>query len=431
LTEKNIISNLKFAIIVAFIVFFVCGNKAWLNPALSKNTKVIKTLDSVPLFWQYNPDAVQFLMGATYFPHFFKTHPKMLSRPVYPILANLSGKVLGFITNPFIKLSPLYLTGAGWLIMKFILYIAGVLALLSIYNRYLPENFAKLSTILVFFYILPLYHAGEFHTFDTHTLTPIFLIFFFLKLKDNYSHKYNFIFSFIVGIIILTKEIYACYLALLLFSVYHRKFLPALLSFAFHTVPYFLYHWFLTFHNLSLQYLGSSLKDHDGQGRGFVTWYLGFMNENGLIASFSILLRVIQEILISFFSFYSILCILIFGGLLIAFNKKLYSQEIIFAGILFATTCLQMFATHLTISNSWYLPADCSVVFLGFATLFLKIMLEKWDFTRFSKNIMVALGCVWLIINISKMVHLPWVHPYDQNLQVFKKSAGEVDAEYR
>jgi hypothetical protein len=427
MTERVFISRLKFCIIIALIVFFISGNKAWLNPARSSNIKVIRTLDKVPLFWQYNPDAVQFIMTATYFPKFYKTHSHFISRPTLPAVAHFSGKILGFITSPFIELSPLYLTCAGWLIFKFILYVAVALALLSIYNRYLPENFSRLGVILALFSMLPLYYAGEFHTIDTNVFSPILMVYLFLKLKDNYSHKNNFIFSFVVGVLILTKENYACYLAIILFCLYHRKFLPAVISLAFHLIPMFLYNGFISYHDLTLTYMGDSptLKR---QGTVAGVWFLDFMNENDLISTVNLVLKFFREGFISFTSYYSILSLLILGGLIISMKKNIYFQEIIFAGLLLAATWLQMFAKNIPY---WYMAGDCSVVFMGFVVFFLKFLLEKWDFMKPIKNIMVVAGIMWLILNILKMTHFPWVHPYDQNHQIFTKSINKIDDKFR
>ena len=118
----NRINIINFTIIL--IVFIISSNIAWLNPRPDFN--VYRTIEFIPLFWQYNVDSSMELLSAAFFPDYFIENPIRMSRPGYPIIVNLISKILYYALNPFIDFDYLYYVGASYLIFKFILYFLSI-----------------------------------------------------------------------------------------------------------------------------------------------------------------------------------------------------------------------------------------------------------------------------------------------------------------
>ena len=84
------ISNFKsykpLLLLVTFC-FIIAANYAWLNP--HPDSKVYKTTQNIPFFWQYNADAGVEILSAAYFPKIFHTYKSRMDRPTYPIVVKV------------------------------------------------------------------------------------------------------------------------------------------------------------------------------------------------------------------------------------------------------------------------------------------------------------------------------------------------------
>ena len=90
--------NFKY-IVILFLVFVISANKAWLNPTNNDPNRpvLIKTHNTIPLFWQYNLDSGVEILTAAYFPKIFEVNNTRIDRPTYPAIANFFGKIIGLI----------------------------------------------------------------------------------------------------------------------------------------------------------------------------------------------------------------------------------------------------------------------------------------------------------------------------------------------
>ena len=133
--------------------------------------------------------------------------------------------------------------------------------------KYLKKDEINLSNFLIFFSIISIGNIAVFHTIELQFITPIFLFyFFFLNLINKYNISKNFLFSFIVGLLMLAKPNYAVYLSILVFSIINKRYIEAILSIIFHLIPFFLYLLFLNYLSLEYRFVGAD----SGQAKWFI-----------------------------------------------------------------------------------------------------------------------------------------------------------------
>ncbi len=103
-STEHRISVRSFSALFAYmlLLFIISANFAWLNPRPSFRERKgdhVKLSETMPLFWQYNIDSKLELETAQFFPSYYETVRIRINRPVYPLLANILGKLVapGFL----------------------------------------------------------------------------------------------------------------------------------------------------------------------------------------------------------------------------------------------------------------------------------------------------------------------------------------------
>ncbi len=130
LSEK---SARNWIIAAILLVFLISSNIAWFNPWPEK--EVYKGVDSIPFMWQYNRAAGVEILSAAYFPDTFETYTDRINRPTYPLLINLTGRLIGFVASPVVELEPLERAGAGYIVIKLLVFFLGGMAMFRLVRR--------------------------------------------------------------------------------------------------------------------------------------------------------------------------------------------------------------------------------------------------------------------------------------------------------
>ena len=177
----NKINIINFLIILT--VFVISSNIAWLNPR--PDFDVYRTIEYLPLFWQYNVDSPTELLSAAFFPEYFNENPIRVSRPGYPFLVNLITNILYFFFNPIFNTNYLYYAGAGYLIFKFLVYFTTITLLTKVLLNFFSIRHAIFINILIFFHYHSIFYATTFHTSELSFITPIIFIALFLSIKKK------------------------------------------------------------------------------------------------------------------------------------------------------------------------------------------------------------------------------------------------------
>ena len=400
----NKINIINFLIILT--VFVISSNIAWLNPR--PDFDVYRTIEYLPLFWQYNVDSPTELLSAAFFPEYFNENPIRVSRPGYPFLVNLITNILYFFFNPIFNTNYLYYAGAGYLIFKFLVYFTTITLLTKVLLNFFSIRHAIFINILIFFHYHSIFYATTFHTSELSFITPIIFIALFLSIKKNYSLFKNILYSLIVGVIILCKPNYACYFSILAFSFFNKYYKESIISFFLHLFPIFLYLLYLNYYQIQFYHYGI-------QGGGFLGWIieaakLGYYN-------------LAYEIFFSFFKFlknlieyFHIFLFLFCAGIINIFSSNKNNIKLFYFLIIFIFfTWLQIFFT-----NRWggYMVADLTLPVLSISFFY---VLNKINIFNVPK-ILTFISIIYLVINMISFINLPLINPYDQNFQKYSFS---------
>lgn len=381
-------------------IFIISANLAWLNP---NPDYVVKTNPRVPILWQYNGDATVEFLSAAYFPQYFKVDKTRTNRPAYPFVAKVLGETYGLIALPFHELNPLQKGLLGYMTMKFLVYLSAALALYSIAKRWFSKEVALLSVPLLLFHPFAVVYSGTFHTSELQFITPIFLVAMWLNLADHYSHKKNIAFSVLAGLLMLAKQNYAGYLAILAFSfLYSRKYKETILSFAAHLIP-------LGIWLISLKLLHIPYYNHEATVYGDGLWIFTDLLTKNIFEIIKTLASFTTEWMLAITKYFTIS---IFSALL-AFSlpgvrEKVSRAWIVFALILLGTNWLQFLAAK---SFAAYLSSDIAVLVFPLAAYSIYTLFDTYGLRK-AIPLFLAL---YLFVGLTTIIKFPWVHPYDQN----------------
>ena len=394
----NRINIINFTIIL--IVFIISSNIAWLNPRPDFN--VYRTIEFIPLFWQYNVDSSMELLSAAFFPDYFIENPIRMSRPGYPIIVNLISKILYYALNPFIDFDYLYYVGASYLIFKFILYFLSITLLTKLLSNFFRLKYVIIINALIFFHYHSIFYATTFHTSELSFITPLIFLTLFFIIKEDYSIYKNIVFSLIVGILILCKPNYACYLAILVYSFINKYYLQSILSFIIHLIPIFVYLFYLNYVDIEFYHYGI-------EGAGFLGWFVEAA-ELGLLNLLNEITISILKYFINLLEYFHLFMIFFILGLIHIFPSK--KKIILFILIFVFFTWLQIFST-----NRWggYMVADLTVPIISLSVLFL---INKTSILQKTRTL-IFLSIFYLLINIASFMNFPWISPYNQNFQKY------------
>lgn len=395
----NIVSDIKFykpLILLVTFIFIIAANYAWLNP--HPNSKVYKTTQNIPFFWQYNDDAGVEILSAAYFPEIFHTYKSRMDRPTYPIIVKILGESVGLLLLPFKELSKLEKAGAGYLILKIIIFSLFTLFAFNIFERYMPKQYAFFSVFLILTHFFSIKAFSMFHTQELQFITPTIIIYFYLNLADKYSHFKNIIFSIIVGILMLGKANYAIYLGFLSFSFLNKKILEVILSFITHLIPFALYLLYLNI--IEIEFISLSISDHK-QG----VWLFD-SDILSLYEFIKLILNSVYSFTLNVIEYYHIIIPLSFIGFYIFNNKKRKNYYLLIFILVFFTWFQEFFSNRYRA----YMTADLSIILFGYSTYVIYILTKN---IKFNKNILIILSILWFFLNILIISNIPYIHPND------------------
>lgn len=391
--------------LIILIVFFVSSHLAWLNPGpgfKEKHGHLVKPSERIPFLWQYNQDAHIELASAAYFPSYFRTNPMRVNRPSYPLLVCILGKTAGFVVSPFvpfINLDTEEEAMVGYVVLKLIIYSLGGILMFHLLLPYCQKFCAFYAVALLFFHHFSLEYMAIFHTTELQFISPIFVLFLFYSLANNYSVRKNMLFSFLVGGLMLAKQNYATYLAILLYSLWHRRFKAVGISVMTHALPLLAWLGFLYFY-------GVEYYNHEAAVYSQGTWlYKEFIHLN--------MLQMAQVVIQSLFLYVTAITrhYWIWGfvaaagvAILLYHDRKRVEIPLILLSFCMTTTWLQCFAAG---RYRDYMTADFSIFLFAISSYAVCHLIKK-------KSWLYILLIGWLFINILQFVNFPWIHPYNQ-----------------
>lgn len=412
-TKREDYRNYAIILFAVLLIFAISSNIAWLNPRPGF-TPLAKISNSTPFLWQYNYDSLLEIKTAAFFPEEYKTNPIRINRPTYPLIV----RTLGLPFIPLFSLMTSLEQGqikiaagvVGYVILKLFIYSLGSIFLYILLKKFISPEFSLFAVVLVLFHKFSIINIATYHTTDLMLITPIIIAYFFYNLCKRYSHEKNIFYSLIIGILLLGRENYASYLAVILTAFYFRKFKESIISIMSHTIPLIAWLIFLKFYGL--QYYNHELSNGHG-----IWLYKDFIYYPLLEMGKEVLLSV-QHFIENMFTFYYIWAILAIIGVY-SYSKHKDSIKdikptiILFCMLLF-TTWLQIFASKRYLT---YMTADIAILIFGFSAFaahsIIKRLNNKWINTH-QNSILMAIVFLWFIFNLFLIVHLPWVHPIYQ-----------------
>lgn len=391
--------NYLIIVMVVLSIFIISANLAWLNP---NPEYVVKTNQRIPILWQYNGDATVEFLSAAYFPQYFRVDKTRINRPGYPFLGKILSEAYGILALPIHELNPLQKGLLGYMTMKFLVFLSAAFSLYNIAKRWFSPEVALLSVPLIFFHPFAVTYSGTFHTSELQFITPIFLVAMWLSLYDGYSHKKNISFSLIAGILMLAKQNYAGYLAILTFSFFFlRKYRESILSFAVHLIP--LGVWLITLKLLHIPYY-----NHEATAYGDGFWIFTDLLTRNVFEIIKVLANFTTEWIIAITKYFTIS---IFFALL-AFSlpemrEKITRPWIVFSLIFLGTNWLQFLAAK---SFASYLSSDIAVLIFPLAAYSIYTFFDHYKLRRVIPVFLI----LYLFVGLTTLIHFPWVHPYNQ-----------------
>lgn len=387
---------------IVFAVFVLSSNMAWLNPRpdfSKKKGNFLKLNHNIPFMWQYNFDSHPEFYSAAFFPSYFKANPTRINRPVYPMIVHLSGKLSAYISRPFLILTPQACAVIGFIFLKLAIYLIGGILLFELIQKYVGKEAALYSIPLLFFHKISIWYVSEYHTIELQFISPIIVLYLFSRLSASYSVKKNILFSLIVGMLMLAKQNYAVYLAVLGFALLHKRFRETCISFCSHLAP--LLGWLVFLKLYGLKYYNHEVEVY-GQG----VWLYREFIHLPIVEMIKAIFQSFREYLIAIIQYYFIWAFLgVFGlGVWIALNKGKIKNELVLMFLCVAANWFQVFAAR---RYEDYMVSDCALFFYALSGYFLVSYVKK-------KWLIYVILLLWLFFNLLQIIHLPWIHPYNQ-----------------
>jgi hypothetical protein len=380
------------------LIFTISANIAWLNP---NPDYVIKTHPKIPILWQYNGDAVVEFLSAAYFPEYYRIDKTRINRPGYPALAHTLGRVFGVLAFPIYRMDPLTQGLLGYMTLKLLIYLSGAFAFYYLVRRWFERRVALLAVLLLLLHPFAVIFSTTFHTSELQFITPIILLALWFKLGDLYSHKNNIVFSLLAGLLMLAKQNYAIYLAILAFSFFVlKRYKESILSFLVHLVP-------LGIWMFALKMLGIPYYNHES-ANGLGVWLyqdLIFRNPLEIVQT---VLGSVNLWLSALIGHFSLLVPAALAALVIVSARHAFSRNYyLFAGFFTFFSWLQTFAAN---RYNSYMTSDLSIIIFPLAAYAIWAILEKYKLTRWQ----TAFLALYFLIGLTTIMEFPWIHPYNQ-----------------
>jgi len=186
--------------------------------------------------YHMNLDAGGYLLLAHNFPHhYFQGHLTFLTRPLYPLLVNLIARPLHLISNSYA------MTFLAGLFVNFILFFFTVFLFYLLVKKIISARVAFISSILLIF--SPFSHIWliqpETNIFGIFAIiSSLYLVYDYIKFP---SLKKLIIFSFIIGILLLGKKIFAISIFILILAIWSKRFKEGITFLVLHLLPLLLW----------------------------------------------------------------------------------------------------------------------------------------------------------------------------------------------
>ena len=413
------------------LIFAVSANIAWLNPWPEKES--FRGIESIPVMWQYNRAAGVEILSAAYFPETFETYTDRINRPTYPAVVHAVGAVVGFVASPVVDLAPLERAGAGYVIVKLIVFFLGSTAMYHILRRWVLPEPALIAALIMLFHAHSIEYVATFHTTELQVITPILVLWMFLRITDMYGQspaetrreahgqrirRLSIVAgaSVVLGVLMLAKQNYAIYLAIILFALYKKRWLEVVVSVAAHFIP-------LAVYLLYLRIVGIPYVNHEAANYDQGVWMLELFRQNPLLSLQQVmesLWRFMQHI-VGFFGVWAFLAV---AALARRRDAGVERDHVVFMGLFTFSTWAQLFAADRYYD---YMVSDVAIIVFGLGAWLVWSWLERLDdglasFRRGGgrgsggrrNGIAAAIVGIWFAGNVLSFVGFPWVHPFDQ-----------------
>lgn len=265
-------------LLASFLTFLLSANIAWLNP--SPQFEVYRT-GSVPVLWQYNPDAGVELVSAAWFPEAFRNYPERIGRPTYPALVGGLARVVEVVASPIRPVTRLEATGIAYAAFKLAtVLISGQLAL-GVLRRRIGQEAAVLGSILLVLHWHMVEYAAAFHTTDLQLTATVAVLWLAMRVGERAERRAEldprvrkrlvtqdtFLAGLVVGLLLLAKQTLVAPLAVLAVLVLSGHLLLAVMATVGAGLPFAAYLLFLRIQDIT--YVSWEVEEY-GQGRWFV-----------------------------------------------------------------------------------------------------------------------------------------------------------------
>ena len=459
---------------MVLVIFSFSSNRAWVYHRIASDGSysVSAFPQSVPFLWQYDADAMEFFQAAAGFPNFYKSSPALVGRPLMPMLSHNIGTIVFTAVEPLLPqrveqflfegsgaseqatgtikkrgvenltqrafLRPFLTALIGFIVVKIGFFIVAGWLMFRLVSHYIDTHTGLLSVALLMFSPYAINSIGTYHTYEFQILTPIIVLFLFRQLCLSYSHKKNFAFSLVVGLLMLGKSNYAVYLAVLAYSGIFllpraMVYKGILLSVIAHLIPWALWTIFIELNGMAViglmstpssgvlaihpadiigrKLLGlslpsdvSSLGTHSQPGVDFVS----SLEQHQVSKILTIILIHLKN---SFLVLANPLTGLAIVGL-IFYRKCIPKRVLQLVALLVCFFWLQAFFSFALGPKARTLY-DLNFIICGFAALSI-VRFSKHIPTSFRKTFMIGFVCIYIALGFFHFVKLPWVHPMDQ-----------------
>ena len=391
--SKSEKSSLIFSIGIILIIFILSANLAWINPDSRGAIKVL----SVPLFWQYDVDAILELGTANYFPDIFKELPTRVSRPLYPFIVNTLGNLLNFISP--IKFDFIYFIVFSYFFMKLCFFTLAAICLIKICSYLnLGDKNIKIILLIVFLNSILLKSITTFHTTELQILLPIISTYIYILFLEK---KINILFfGLFLGILFLSKNNYAIILTIFLHMIYFKKFKDSIVFLLLFCIPTIL--WTMFYQNyLNIDY--SMTKEANVYG-----WY-SFRISNPILY-FKDFLTCIITFIKSYYIFFLIIIIYLTKIDITKINKKftIFFVLLTFSTIIQMIVSNKMHSIYMTKDTYFIYAIVLGVIIYKISNNFLSITFNKINFLIF--------GLIVLFNSIVSLANFPLIHPDEQKV---------------
>jgi hypothetical protein len=399
--------QVRIALVWTVIAFLLGSHLAWLNPR--PGFEIYRTLDGWPFMWQYNADAGMEIISAAYFPHAFREYPQRINRPLYPVAAWTLGQLVDLaiaparLVLPLPSLSPLERAGAGYILLKLIVHVAGAAALMSLLERRLSPLAAYFATGLVMVHPHTLSYVATFHTTELQVFVPVFVLWMAARLGAPDGSRRWWVglvaASLVTGVLMMGKQNFAVYAALLVWALTRRYWREAFVSVGAFLIP-------LGVYALFLRAVGLSYSNNEIAAMGQGRWVIDLLRGNPVVAyqTLADTLVAFGRNAVSFWGAFLLLCFLALGRS----DRPLTAAHLWFLFLFAGATWAQYVAVaRLDIT---YMVGDLTLYVIGLAAW---LVVDRWRvITRPAAAHAVITAA--LLLTLLGFVHIPWVSPWDQ-----------------